>query len=168
MIQSEQFNSSTPHRVALFVLLLIASWCVMCFTHEAGHIVGGWLGGGTLTAASLWPWTLPWSIFEPDPYPLVTLWSGPLLGVVVPLVFAVVVRHMAVWFIADFCLLANGTYLFAAWISGDRHLDTPRLLTAGAHPISLVVYCAVTIGVGYWWFRKDCRNILLPPTTRDG
>ena len=66
--------------------LLGLAWCVMTFTHEAGHIVGGWLCGGTLVDAKLWPWTLPYSVFNPDPRPLVTLWSGPVLGAVVPLI----------------------------------------------------------------------------------
>ncbi|RMF40779.1 MAG: hypothetical protein D6753_10925 [Planctomycetota bacterium] len=57
---------------------------VMAFTHEIGHIVGGWCCGGTLKTADLIPWHLPYSIFDPDPKPLVTLWCGPILGIVVP------------------------------------------------------------------------------------
>jgi hypothetical protein len=49
-------------RVIQFVILLVASWCVMTFTHESGHIVGGWLGGGTLKDADLLPWHLPFRL----------------------------------------------------------------------------------------------------------
>lgn len=150
-------------RFIRFAILLLAAWCVMTFTHEAGHVIGGWLSGGRLQAADLRPWRLPYSFFEPDPHPLITLWSGPLLGAFLPLVPALLVRRTWMWFIADFCLLANGAYLVTAWFSGDRLLDTPRLLQAGASPASIALYCAVTVGVGYVRFRRDCIRMLRPP-----
>lgn len=149
----------------LFALLVVA-WCVMVTAHECGHLLGGWLGGGTLEHVELRPWWLPHSLFVPDPKPLVTLWGGPLFGVALPLVVAPIIGHgvprakVGVWFIADFCLLANGTYLAAAWISGDRWLDTPRLLAAGASPLVIGAFCAATIGVGYIRFRRDCAAVL--------
>ncbi len=147
-------------RVIPLLLLLIVAWCVMTFTHECGHLLGGWLGGGTLQQFDLAPWRLPYSLFDPDPRPLLTLWSGPLLGVAVPLLAALVIRRPWIWFIAYFCLLANGIYLAAAWVSGDRFLDTQRLLDHGAHPITIVLYCLITIPTGYLGFRHACRQIL--------
>jgi hypothetical protein len=147
-------------RLGKLAVLLLVSWCVMTFTHEFGHVVGGWLGGGTLQEVDLVPWRLPYSIFEPDPRPLLTLWSGPLLGVFVPWIAALLVRRNGIWFIAYFCMLANGVYLAGAWISGDRFLDTPRLLEHGAHPATIVLYCAITIGVGYHGLRRCCLQIL--------
>ena len=79
-------------RILYFVALLIGSCCAMAFTHEMGHIVGGWCCGGALKNADLLPWHLPYSIFDPDPKPLVTLWCGPVLGVVVPVAIALLVR----------------------------------------------------------------------------
>lgn len=143
-----------------FLFLLVASWIVMAFTHEMGHIVGGWCCGGTLQAADLLPWHLPYSIFEPDPKPLVTLWCGPILGVVVPLGLAMAIRREWMWFVANFCVLVNGTYLAAAWISGDRYLDTPQLLEHGARPVTVALYCVLTIGCGYMGFRRSCRRVL--------
>ena len=134
----------------------------MLITHECGHIIGGLASGATLTDYDLTPWRMPYSLYSPDPHPLITLWSGPLLGVVVPVGIAAVLRQRWVWFIADFCLLANGGYLAMAWISGDRFLDTPRLLSAGASRATIVVYCALTIGLGYAWFRSDCVHYLSP------
>jgi hypothetical protein len=140
--------------------LLVVSWCVMTLTHETGHLVGGWLGGGTLQQFDLAPWRLPYSIFDPDPRPLLTLWSGPLLGIAAPCLTALLVRRPWMWFIAYFCVLANGVYLAAAWVSGDRFLDTQRLLDHGAWPASIALYCAVTIGFGYFGFRRTCLQIL--------
>src|SRR5829696_4046865 len=149
-------------RACQFVLLLAVSWCVMTFTHEPGHIVCGWAGGGTLRHADLLPWHLPHSHFDPDPHPLITAWGGPILGALVPLVVALLVRRDWTWFIAHFCLLANGAYLAAAWVSGERYLDTARLLEHGAHPATIAAFCVLTIGVGYFGFRRQCIRVLSP------
>ncbi len=149
-------------RVMLLIMLLIVSWCVMTFVHESGHVVCGMACGGKLTSVDLVPWHLPYSLFEPDPHPLVTLWGGPILGAIVPAIVAAVIRQSWAWFIAHFCLLANGSYLLAAWFTGDRYLDTPKLLEHGAHPVSIALYCAVTIGVGYVGFRRECERVLSP------
>lgn len=143
-------------RIAHFLGLLLISWCVMTTTHEVGHLVGGWCSGATLAKADLWPWHLPYSLFEPDPYPLVTLWCGPVLGVLVPLTIGICVRRDWAWFISFFCCLANGSYLALAWMVGDRYLDTFRLLQHGASPIALAVFCSLTIGIGYVGFRRCC------------
>ena len=149
-------------------MLLVASWVVMTFTHETGHIVGGWIGGATVTDFDLVPWHLPYSLHHPDPFPLLTLWAGPVLGVVVPGLIAVIFRRRSLVFIADFCLLGNGGYLALAWLAGDRFLDTQRLLDSGASPFAIAAYCASTIGIGYIRFRRDCVDVLSPGIMPDG
>jgi hypothetical protein len=153
-------------RVLKFLALLVASWCVMTFTHETGHILAGWFCGGTLRSADLLPWHLPYSIFDPDPKPLVTLWSGPILGVIVPLGLAILIRRDWMWFIAFFCMLANGVYIAAAWPAGDRFLDTPQMLEHGAHPVTVAVYCVLTIVAGYVGFRRSCMRVFAQPKLR--
>lgn len=150
-----------------FALLLLLSWTVMTTTHELGHLIGGWLGGATLTKCDLAPWRLPYSLHNPDPHPLLTLWSGPLFGVVVPLVIAWGTRSTWARFVADFCLVANGIYLALAWLSGDRFLDTPRLLAEGAWPLSIAIYCFTTIAFGYIRFREDCIVVFSNDPIRD-
>lgn len=146
----------------------------MTTVHESGHVVCGWASGGTLQRTDLLPWHMPYSLFEPDPRPLVTLWGGPLVGVLVPLAFALVVRRAGTWFVAYFCLLANGAYLAAAWVSGERYLDTPQLLEHGAHPATIAAYCALTIGFGYVGLRRQCiaallaRQVEVQPSTSSG
>ncbi len=140
----------------------------MTFTHESGHILAGWLCGATLQRADLLPWHLPYSIFDPDPRPLITLWGGPILGVLIPLAAALAIRQGWMWVIAHFCLLANGAYLATAWFSGDRFLDTPKLLDQGAHPATIVIYCICTIGFGYVGFRHECIRILSSPKRDSG
>lgn len=132
----------------------------MTFTHELGHLLGGWASGGQLQHAELRPWKLPHSHFEPNPRPLITLWAGPLTGALVPLALASLLKRPWAWFVANFCLLANGCYLATSWVSGEPFLDAPRLIKEGASPFSLVLYCLVTIGFGYWRFRADCVRVL--------
>ncbi|MEM8782466.1 MAG: hypothetical protein AAGE65_06360 [Planctomycetota bacterium] len=163
--------------------LLAAGWLVMTTTHELGHVLFGWLSGATLVELKLWG--LPHSFYEPDPSPAWTLWGGPVVGVVVPVVVAVGVSGLArlrarrgvevvgtaspwrraqkpVWFVADFCVLSNGVYLALAWVSGNPTLDTARLLDAGVHPGWIAAYCVATIGAGYVWFRRDVAAVLRP------
>ena len=161
-VTNEVSENSSPSpakrsQVAVFLILLVAAWVVMNASHELGHIVAGVCCGGTLQSFSLSPVTLPYSIFNPDPYPLITLWCGPLLGVLAPLLLALIFRKRTVWFIAHFCVLANGLYLAVAWVSGERYLDTPKLLEHGAWPVSILAFCAVTIVVGYIGFRHQCQ-----------
>ena len=149
-------------RVTRFLRLLVASWVVMTFTHEMGHIIGGMCCGGALKSADLLPWHMPYSIFEPDPFPLVTLWAGLIIGVLAPVGVALIIQREWMWFIANFCVLANGAYIATAWFSGDRYLDTPKLLAHGASPIAIAVYCLATIGFGYVGFRRSCVSVLSP------
>lgn len=145
---------------AMFAFLLIVAWCTMVVSHEVGHLLGGWFSGATLVDASVLPWQLPYSLHEPDPYPLVTLWSGPLFGAMVPGIVSLCVRALAVRFVADFCVLANGCYLATAYFSADHFLDTQRLLSAGAPAWTIWAFCLATISFGYPRFRADCIDML--------
>jgi hypothetical protein len=150
-------------RIGVFGSLLIGSWCGMVTTHEAGHIIGGWLTGARLIQADLRPWALPYTMFDPNPMPLVTMWSGPVLGSLMPLLAAMAIRHPVGWFNAWFCVLANGAYLALAWLTGDQYLDTTQLLVLGGSPLSIATFCIVTIAAGYFGFRKSCLEFLKPP-----
>lgn len=151
---------AVKHRWLRLTWRLVICWCLMVLVHEAGHIAAGWLGGGSLQHADLRPWGLPQSHFQPDPRPLLTLWGGPLLGAGLPLVVAIIVGRDLAWFVAHFCLLANGVYLALGWLSGAPWLDTPRLLAAGASPGLILLYCVVTISLGYPGFRRACMKVL--------
>ncbi|MEQ8208393.1 MAG: hypothetical protein RH917_01070 [Lacipirellulaceae bacterium] len=132
----------------------------MAVSHETGHLLGGWIGGSTLLKCDLAPWRLPYSIHNPDPNPALTLWSGPLVGVGLPALLAFAIGRWWTWFIADFCILANGTYLALAALSGDPLLDTPRMIAAGIHPTWIASFCLITISVGYFRFRRDILTVL--------
>jgi hypothetical protein len=143
----------------------------MTVTHELGHVTGGLIGGATLIELQLRPWHLPHSMFAGDKHPLATLWAGFALGCVVPLLVAAIVRHQACWFVAWFCVLANGAYLLFGYFSGDGELDSTKMIRAGAHPIALLGAAAVMLVVGYIKFRKSCVSLMsgaMPAMTRRG
>ncbi len=93
-----------------------------------------------------------------------TLWAGLIIGVLAPVSIALILQRDWMWFIANFCVLANGAYIATAWFSGDRYLDTPKLLEHDASPIAVAVYCLMTIGFGYVGFRRSCVSVLSAPT----
>lgn len=167
-------GSIAASRVAYLLFLVIAAWYVMTWTHELGHLVSGWSCGSKLQSVTLLPWQLPSSYFEPDRCPLLTVWGGPVLGVLFPLLAAVLLRRDAIWFIATFCIVANGVYLAVGWFVGHSHLDTARLLEHGASPLTILLYCLMTIPLGYIGFRHYVLRILAPRNeakcgkTRDG
>lgn len=134
----------------------------MVLTHELGHILGGWLGGANLLQYDLRPWSLPYSLHAPDPHPWFTLWAGPLFGTLAPCVLAIALKTRWVWLIADFCVVANGSYLAFGWFDGSPQLDTTRMLAANVPPWTLALFCTVTIVVGYVRFRGDCIDWLTP------
>lgn len=148
-------------RIPGFLVLLAAAWSVMAVTHELGHVIAGWLGGGTLQSVDLCPWHLPYSLFDPDPHPLMTLWSGPLFGVFLPLAIAGLIRHRWTWLIAHFCMLANGLYLGVALFEPYPFLDTTKLLEHGASPASVALFGLMTTGYGYIGFRRSCIDWFL-------
>ncbi|WP_442485728.1 hypothetical protein [Aeoliella sp. SH292] len=152
-------------RVAKLSALVLLSWCVMTTTHELGHLVTGWLGGGTLVDVELRPWKLPHSRFAPDPYPRLTLWGGPVLGVALPVLLAWAIDRQWAWFVANFCVLANGLYILLAWYSGDRWLDTPRLIAEGESLLVIAIFAALATSAGYYGMRGSVNSIWKPPAS---
>ncbi|MCG8652697.1 MAG: hypothetical protein MI861_22855 [Pirellulales bacterium] len=147
-------------RGAVLTLWLAWAWVTMTVSHEAGHLIGGWLSGGKLISFDLKPWHLPHSFFSPDPHPLITLWSGPLLGCLAPLLLAILCRRLMLWFVAWFCVLANASYLLLGYFAGDRELDTAKLLSAGTKPWVIFVITGPTLVVSYLKFRACCVELM--------
>lgn len=145
--------------VLTFAVWIAWAWTVMTVTHEMGHVLAGIVGGGKLSVLELRPWHLPHSLFAHDRFPLLTLWSGPALGCLLPLGAAAVVRRPSVWFVAWFCLLANASYLLLGYWSGDAELDSTKLINHGAHPTHLFFAVGLTLPLGYFRFRQCCIRL---------
>ncbi|MBL8814362.1 MAG: hypothetical protein JNM43_29610 [Planctomycetaceae bacterium] len=140
---------------AIALLIVGLAWSIMVMTHEAGHLVGGWCGGAVVKDYDLRPWRLPYSMFEPDPHPLLTLWAGPLLGVTVPIVLALMIQKRIVAMVASFCLVANGLYLAVGLLTDDRWIDSQRLLEHGSSTWLILIFSQACLVPGYPWLRSS-------------
>jgi hypothetical protein len=133
--------------------VLVGSWFAMQQVHELGHCLGAWATGGHVEKVVLAPWTISRTDVKPNPHPLVVVWSGPVGGVVLPLiVWGVALAAKWSWsfvlrFFAGFCLIANGLYIGVGSFEGVG--DCGEMLRHGSSPWMLWVFGAVTVPLGF-------------------
>jgi hypothetical protein len=145
------------HQAVLIVSLLLLSWLMMQAVHEFGHVLAAWLTGGSVERVVLHPLTISRTDLACNPYPLVTVWAGPVLGVVLPLAAWAVCSHWP-WsylprFFAGFCMVANGVYIGAGVV--DLVGDAREMLRHGSPAWLLAAFGVATIPAGFWlWHRQ--------------
>jgi hypothetical protein len=89
----------------------------MMAVHELGHVVGAVVTGGTVERVVLHPLAISRTDVSPNPNPVLVVWAGPLVGVLLPLALLVIFKVGRVslaylsQFFAGFCLIANGAYI---------------------------------------------------------
>src|SRR5208282_6187597 len=89
-------------------------WLAMMAVHELGHVVGAVATGGRVERVVLHPLTISRTDVSPNPHPLMVVWAGPSVGVLLPLAFLSAAKlSKLTWtylaqFFAGFCLIANG------------------------------------------------------------
>jgi hypothetical protein len=111
------FGESSVKRLCFLASLAALSWLAMQAVHEFGHVVGAWLSGGTIVDVDLHPLHISQTIVRPNPHPVLVVWSGPVLGCVIPLLIWSAFRisrsraEVMFRFFSGFCLIANGLYL---------------------------------------------------------
>jgi hypothetical protein len=120
--------------------------------HETGHVVAACLTGGRVERVVLYPLTISRTDLEHNPAPLVVVWAGPVLGVLLPLGF----WGAAAWyrlkgafvlrFLAGFCLIANGVYIGGG--SFDRVGDCGEMLRHGTPIWVLWLFGGMTAAAG--------------------
>jgi hypothetical protein len=130
------------------------SWLLMSAVHEFGHVLGAVSTGGTVERVVLHPLAISRTDVRPNPQPLIVVWSGPIVGIAVPLAAVAVCRRLyrvirdLVSFFAGACLIANGLYLSV----GSFYLigDAGELLRHGAAAWHLWLFGAATVPLGLW------------------
>jgi hypothetical protein len=73
------------HQAVLIVSTLLGSWLGMQDVHELVHVAAAWLTGGRVSKVVLDPLTISRTDLAENPRPLIVVWGGPTLGVVLPL-----------------------------------------------------------------------------------
>jgi hypothetical protein len=147
------------HQIILIFSVLVASWMGMQAVHEFGHVLGAWASGGSVAKVVWHPLTISRTDFADNPHPLLVVWAGPVLGVLLPVAFWLIgktARMPGIYvlrFFAGFCLIANGAYI--AFGSFDAIGDCGQMLRHGSPPWSLWVFGLVTMPAGLWlWHRQ--------------
>ncbi len=134
--KTTEFPLHRFHQGILIFGTLLGSWLGMQLVHEFGHVLGAWLTDGQVAKVVYHPLTLSRTDLVHNPNPLVVVWAGPLVGVVLPLLVWLGVRALQgpgvyLWrFFAGFCLIANGAYIGAG--SFDEIGDCGDMLRHGS------------------------------------
>ncbi|MCA9077396.1 MAG: hypothetical protein KDA93_20385 [Planctomycetaceae bacterium] len=124
------------HQFALIGSFLPLCWLGMMATHELGHVVSGYLTGGTVTKVVIHPLSISRTDVNPNPTPLVVVWADPVCGIAIPLVLWSIMaglRNSISYlprFFLGFCLIANGAYLGIG--SFDSIGDAGQMLQNGS------------------------------------
>ena len=154
-----------------FIAVLIGAyfaWLLMLALHECGHILHAWLSGGRVVKVSLPLLGFSQTIVHPNPREHFVVWGGPVWGALAPLlacaVFVCIRRRVpnVLRFFAGFCLIANGAYIGAGWVTraGDAG-DLLRLGTPVWYLIAFGIVCA-TSGLLLWhktsWLSRRVSN----------
>lgn len=151
--QASNVRGDRVPQSVLIVSTLIGAWLGMQAVHEFGHVVGAWLTGGIVERVVLDPFTISRTDVEPNPRPLVVVWTGPLLGAITPVALwsiAAACQWPAAFvlrFFAGFCLVANGLYIAVGsfWRIGDCGV----MLQHGASIWQLWLFGAITVPIGF-------------------
>jgi hypothetical protein len=140
------------NQIILIGSTLLASWLGLQAVHEFGHVLGTWLTGGQVAKVVLHPLTISRTDITDNPHPLVVVWAGPVIGIVIPLLLwwvASVTRMPGAYvprFFAAFCLVANGLYIGLG--SFNRVGDCGEMLRHGSEPWQLWLFGALTVPTG--------------------
>ena len=147
------------HQFVLIGTFLPLCWFGMMAMHELGHVATAQVTGGRVTRVVLHPLTISRTDVYPNPAPLLVVWAGPVVGVILPLGLLLAAKasrcswSYLVQFFAGFCLIANGGYIGAASLHGTNNgSDSAVMLMHGSPIVVLWLFAAVTFSLGlYLW-----------------
>ena len=143
-------------RTILIVSTLVASWLGMQAVHELGHVIGALVSGGEIERVVLHPLSISRTDLADNPHPLIVVWAGPLLGVVLPVALWTLAAAMRIAetfllrFFAGFCLIANGVYIGFGSLGSIG--DCGEMLRHGSPVWMLWLFGVVTcpMGLAVW------------------
>lgn len=146
-------------QIILIASFLAFSWLAMQAVHELGHVTGAWLTKAEVTKVALHPSILSRTELGHNPEPTVVVWSGPLAGVLLPLLallLAWLFRSPGIYlfrFFAGFCLIANGVYIAFGPVTGGA--DSAIMIQYGSPRWLLALFGILTIPPGlYLWHNQ--------------
>lgn len=146
-------------QVILIVTFLGFSWLAMQAVHELSHVIGAWVTGAKITKVALHPCIISRTDLGYNPYPLIVVWAGPIIGSALPLLAFLVAKACRLAdiylfrFFAGFCLVANGYYIALGHAEGGA--DTAVMMMHGSPRWVMVFFGILTASLGlYLWHRQ--------------
>jgi hypothetical protein len=144
------------YQAILIASILGLSWLGMQIVHELGHVLAAWAGGEAVHRVVLHPLVISRTDTSHERHPLLVVWGGPVLGVLLPLAALGLTRlflprwSYLVRFFAGFCLVANGVYLGVGSFEGVG--DAGDLLRYGAPRWTLISFGLICVpsGLALW------------------
>ena len=136
--------------------MALLAWPGMMLLHECGHMLAAWLTGGTVAGLVWHPLVFSRTDVSPNPSPLMVVWAGPMVGVLIPLVMerlAAVMKLGVLYLVrlfCGFCLIANGAYIGLGWF--DRAGDAGDMVRLGSPVWVLMLFGGVTCATGMWFW----------------
>jgi hypothetical protein len=149
--------------VVIIAIAVVVAWFGMQAVHEFGHVLAAWVTGGTVQQVVLHPLTISRTDVSPNPHPLVVVWAGPLVGVILPITAAVCSRWVLpagrrfLEFFAGFCLIANGVYIGAGSFGGVG--DAGDMLRHGSPRWLLAAFGLLSAICGLWIWHRLTRRV---------
>jgi hypothetical protein len=149
-------------RATLISATVVACWLGMQGVHELGHVLGAWLTGGTVERVVLHPLTISRTDLGSNPQPLIVVWAGPIIGILVPLM-----AWSCIWggkwraafvlrFFAGFCMIANGLYIGLGALGSIG--DCGEMLRHGSALWHLWLFGAVATPIGLWLWHGQGKH----------
>jgi hypothetical protein len=142
------------HQVLLIGSFLPLCWFGMMAVHELGHVVGVLATGGAVAKVVLYPLTISRTDVSVNPCPLLVVWTGPIVGVVLLVGLAILARvgklrcAYLLRFFAGFCLIANGCYVGLGSFGGVG--DAGDMLRLGSPIGCLWLFGLATVPFGFY------------------
>ncbi len=147
-----------PRQRVAKVLLLIAfgalCWYGFMAVHESGHVLAAWVSGGSVERVVLHPLQFSRTDLGSNPHPVFVALAGAVWGCVLPLGAWLVARGLKWKYavllraFAGFCLVANGSYLGAAFILPVG--DAEDLIRLGVPVAAFAVPGIAVFAAGLW------------------
>jgi hypothetical protein len=140
------------HQAVLIGSTLGISWLGMQVVHELGHVLAAWVGGETVHRVVLHPLAISRTDASLDRNPLLVIWGGPVVGVLLPLILLAGTTWLLPGlaflprFFAGFCLIANGVYIGIGSFEGVG--DSGDLLRFGVPRWQLIGFGLLTVPAG--------------------
>jgi hypothetical protein len=128
---------------------------MMQVAHELGHVISTLVSGGQVEKVVLHPLTFSRTDVSSNPHPIVQVWGGPVVGVILPMATLAIAYWIRTNFLllfrffAGFCCIANGVYI--GFGPNSIWLDTQVMFSLGCERWQLMLFGLPMLVLGLYF-----------------